>query len=217
MIKNIIFDLDGTLLNTLDDLANSCNHALASVGLPTHPAEAYKHFIGSGRDMLVRRAMGEHYTQELFTKVISINDAHYIAHGEDCTAPYDGILPLLDRLKERGIACAVVSNKPHQFCEILVPKYFGDTIALALGCIDGTPPKPNPALVFKALEVLGADPRETLYVGDSGVDMQTAKNSGLPACGVLWGFRDREELQKNGADYFCETIEELEHLIFSAR
>ncbi len=213
MRKAIIFDLDGTLLNTLTDLANGCNHALETLGLPTHPEESYKYFVGSGRDYLIRSALGEHLTQERFDQALALNDAYYSAHGQDVTAPYDGILPLLERLKEAGIACAVVSNKPHQFCQTLIPQYFGDLLFPAFGCVDGTPPKPAPHRVLEAMEVLGVSPQETVYVGDTSIDMKTAKNSGLTAIGVLWGFREAAELVESGADHLCETVDDLEALI----
>lgn len=213
MIKYVIFDLDGTLLNTLTDLANGCNHALTQLGLPAHHEEAYKLFVGNGRDMLVRRALGEHFSEERFAKALALNDTYYSAHGEDFTAPYEGILQMLAHIKDAGIRSAIVSNKPQQFCEVLVPKYFGDLVEFGFGCVDGTPPKPNPARVFEALKQLGAEPEQTLYVGDSGVDMQTACNSNLPACGVLWGFRGADELKENGAQYLIHTVEELEQFI----
>lgn len=213
MIKAIVFDLDGTLLNTLADLANSCNHALATLGLPIHPEEPYKFFVGDGKEMLIRRALGEHETPERVEEGAKIFSTHYAAHGEDCTQPYEGIVPLLEELKAKGIPCAVVSNKPHEFCQTLVPKYFGDLISPVFGHVAGTPAKPDPRNVFAALEAMGVTQQEALYIGDTGVDMLTAKNSGLTSVGVLWGFRPQAELEGGGAHYICETPEELGKLI----
>ncbi len=215
MIKYIVFDLDGTLLNTLTDLANSTNHALESLGLPTHPEESYKYFVGGGKRVLIEKSLGEHLTAETYSQAEGLFAAHYGVHGEDCTCPYDGIVPMLEGLKARGIVSAVVSNKPHQFCQVLVPKYFGDLIAHSLGHVEGTPAKPDPQTTLRALELMGATPAETLYIGDSGVDMATAKNSGLTAVGILWGFRGAQELTDHGADHLCATVEELEQLIFT--
>lgn len=215
MIKHIIFDLDGTLLNTLTDLANSCNFALASNGFPTHPEESYKLFVGGGRDNLIHRALGDFDSEENFQLVGKAFDGHYKIHSQDETRPYDGVLPLLQKLREAKIGCAVVSNKPDAPCQVLVPKYFGDLLSPVLGSRPEIAPKPNPQLVFEAMEAMGAQPDTTLYIGDSGVDMETAVNSGLPPVGVLWGFRGREELVEGGAVHLCETIEALESLIFS--
>ncbi|WP_317855330.1 HAD family hydrolase [Chakrabartyella piscis] len=217
MVKAVIFDLDGTLLNTITDIANGCNFALEQLGLPIHPVEAYKYFVGNGRNALVRSALGDNFTEERYAQALVYNDTHYAAHGEDVTAPYDGILDLLQACRKAGILCAVVSNKPHQFCEVLVPKYFGDLLNPIYGCVDGTAPKPDPHLVFQVLETLDLQPEDVLYVGDSGVDMQTAKNSHVKACGVLWGFRKADELLANGADVLCETVADLEQLIFASK
>ncbi|MDD3428521.1 MAG: HAD family hydrolase [Oscillospiraceae bacterium] len=215
MYQAVIFDLDGTLLNTLTDLANSCNYALAQQGLPTHSVESYKLFVGNGRDKLIERALGTYYTPQRFDRTRSINDAHYLQHKEDSTAPYAGIVPLLETLAKKGIRCAVASNKPNQFAAEMVQKYFTGLIPqdYAFGLVDGGSPKPSPNLIHKIIEKLNLEKSQVLYVGDSGVDMQTAVNAGVDSCGVLWGFRDREELTQNGAKYLAQTAEELQNII----
>lgn len=202
MTKLVIFDLDGTLLNTLDDLAQAGNHALALHGFPTHPTEAFRYFVGDGVVKLVERMSPENVREDavLQAALKADFDAFYSKHGQDRTAPYAGALELLDALCARGILCAVLSNKPHEFTSVLCPRYFGGRLSLAHGQRAGYLKKPDGGLVREILELTGTASSECLYVGDSGVDMRTAKNGGVYAVGALWGFRTREELEQNGAD-----------------
>ena len=215
MTRLVIFDLDGTLLNTLDDLAAAANFALERHGLPGHPTEAYKQFVGNGVFKLVERMTPESRRTDkaLLASIKADFDAYYAEHNEDCTKPYDGVLELLDTLRTRGIACTVLSNKPHEFTKVLCSQYFGKRIPLAFGHRQGYPHKPEKALVEEILKLTGIPAEQTVYVGDSGVDMQTAKNAGVYAAGVLWGFRGREELKKYGADALISSPQEQTKII----
>ena len=203
MFKYVFFDLDGTLLNTLDDLANAGNYALERLGLPTYPAERYKYFVGNGIPKLIERILPPGSAEELRKKAHSLFSEYYGAHSEDNTRPYAGIPELLDELHRNGIVTAVITNKDNIYAGELIHRYFGGLIKAVYGSVPGIPHKPNPTIVDKAIEELGAVREEILYAGDSGVDMQTAKNAGLVSAGVLWGFRKEDELRENGAVYIC--------------
>lgn len=211
MSKAAIFDLDGTLLNTLEDLAAACNHALAQEGFAPHPTEAYRYFVGNGVKKLIARIVPPEIaqTEALLLKLTAHFDAYYALHGQDLTKPYDGILPMLDKLAAEGYRLAVLSNKPHAFVQTLTAHYFGDRFAAVYGNRPGYPVKPEPSLLKEVLAKIDAAPGDALYLGDSGVDMQTAKNGDVLAIGVLWGFRDKEELLENGADILLESPEQL--------
>lgn len=215
MKRYAIFDLDGTLLNTLDDLAAACNQALAQKGLPQHPTDAYRMFVGNGVAKLVERMTPEALRGDraLLADLRQRFDAYYGVHGSDLTRPYDGVLPMLDELLARGMGLAILSNKPHEFVTEMVPHYFGDRFAAVYGQRAGYPTKPEPSLVAETLDALGAARAETVYLGDSGVDMQTARNGGVLAVGVLWGFRDRAELLENGAQALIAAPDELYALL----
>lgn len=214
MYSAVIFDLDGTLLNTLDDLAAAGNHALHLHGLPPYAADAYRTMVGNGIPKLVQRMLAPHGREDLQGRMLEDFTLYYNAHMQDHTAPYPGMVPLLRRMAGAGIACAILSNKAHPNTAALAQHYFGGLVGAAAGKKPDVPPKPNPAAVYTLMEELGADKNTTLYVGDSDVDMQTAKNAGLPACGVLWGFRCREELAAAGADFLVEDAAGLQALIF---
>lgn len=209
--KAVIFDLDGTLLNTYEDLANAVNYALSQNGLPTHPAEKYKIFAGNGTDMMITRALPEDKrNEETLKKVRDIYFEYYNAHSGECTRPYDGIVELLDELKARNMKLAVVSNKIDFMTRAVVKEYFGDgTFDFVTGQCDGIIPKPDPSMVYKVLEQFGVTAEESVFVGDSGVDAETGKNAGMFTVGVLWGFRDKKELLECGASTVIESAKEL--------
>ncbi|MDL2247687.1 HAD family hydrolase [Bacteroides sp. OttesenSCG-928-J23] len=211
MRKLIVFDLDGTLLDTLSDLAETCNYLLRVLGFPMHEKEAYRHFVGDGIKVLMRRILPEEYREDeaVRTKAGELFATHYAAHAQDSTAPYPGVIDMLDALEERGIASAVYSNKPHVNVGPLVRHYFGRRIALAFGKREGYAPKPDTATVKEILERFGAAPAQCLYAGDSGVDMRTARAAGIYAIGVSWGFRTKEELLEQGADVIIDKPEEI--------
>jgi phosphoglycolate phosphatase len=209
--KLIIFDLDGTLLDTVADLACSVNHALALYGFPTHEVEAYKHFVGNGVNKLLERALPESAkTPENIARIKDEFRAYYDVHNTERTKPYEGIRELLHALQNKGIMIAVASNKYHSATESLIARLFPEiNFAAVFGQREGMPPKPDPTIVFDILNITGVGADETLYVGDSGVDMMTANNSGCRSVGVVWGFRPREELINAGACHIAETPNQI--------
>jgi len=221
MIKLIIFDLDGTLLNTLDDLADCTNYVLQKNGYPTHPLDAYKYFVGNGVPMLVRRALPKEISEAIYSKILSDFMEYYEIHKADKTAPYPGMIETLEKLQEKGILLAVATNKPHELLPDLMRYYFPTIKWTAVfGNRKDVPIKPNPQIVYDILEAPGCrgvacnTPTDILYVGDTAVDMETAQNAGIPKVGVLWGFRTKEELIQSQANYIIEMPHELLTIIF---
>ena len=217
MIKIAVFDLDGTLVNSLTDLALSVNAALRAEGLPVHPIERYKHFVGNGRDMLVRRAMGAKAEDiELFNSVMEIYNREYKLHCNDNTTAYDGCADLLRGLSERGIMTAVLSNKPDEFVEAILGKLYPEhRFDEAWGQKPQYPCKPDGAALNAILQLHSVEPQECVYIGDSNVDVYTAQNAGVKIAGVSWGFRGREELLAAGAPFVADTAQELLEYILS--
>lgn len=213
MYRCVIFDLDGTVLNTLDGLADAGNYALSQMKLPTHPTESYRYFVGNGIPKLIERMLPENADQPMFEEAYELFCSYYNIHMNDKTVPYPGIPEVLAQLKEKGVKLALVSNKAHEFAAEMIERYFPKTFDAVFGSVEGFPKKPDPYWVLRALETLSMKPGETFYVGDSGVDMQTAHRANLTACGVLWGFRDRAELKENGADLFCNDPQKLFSMI----
>lgn len=207
--KLVIFDLDGTLLDTLEDLANAGNHVLYAHGLPTHPIEDYRYFVGDGIRKLIERMCPPGTSKELQEQLLAENGAWYKTHSQISTKPYEGVLELLDSLKEKGISAAVLSNKPHFVAKDLVPQYFGQRFALVHGQREGYPCKPDGRLVEEIQKELGMAPQECAYCGDSGVDMRTACNGGAFPIGAAWGFRDEKELWDNGAKAIAKNPMEI--------
>lgn len=204
MFQSVIFDLDGTLLNTIDDLADAGNWVCAQNGWPTHPVDAYKHFVGNGIPKLVERfTPPEHRSEEVLARALEMFSARYSAHKEDKTAPYPGIADALARLKAAGVQMGVLSNKENRLAQLVVEHYFPGVFDFVRGAVAGCPTKPDPTGLYALMEKMGADPASTLFVGDSDVDVFTGKNGHLPVCGVLWGFRGRQELEAAGADWIA--------------
>ncbi|MCE5280064.1 MAG: HAD family hydrolase [Planctomycetaceae bacterium] len=197
----VIFDLDGTLLDTLEDLADSMNTALAAQGLPTHPLEAFKVFVGDGLEVFTRRSLGPRGgDDELVRRTIELQRDRYSRCWADRTRPYPGISDLLDALTARGIPIAVLSNKPHPFTLKCVHQLLGQwSFAAVEGAQDGVPRKPDPAAAMAIAARLNVPCSDVLYLGDTNTDMQTAVGAGMHAVGVLWGFRQAAELTANGA------------------
>ncbi len=204
MYRMVIFDLDGTLLNTLDDLADAGNYALALCGFPVHDVEKYKYFVGNGIPKLIERILPAEYKNISFEKAYEAFNSYYAVHMNDKTRPYDGIDAMLCELKRHKINSVVVTNKSAKFAGKIVNYYFGNMIEATYGSVEGFPKKPDPHWVNKAISDYGYDRKDIIYVGDSGVDMETAKNAGLFSCGVTWGFRTAEELLSCGADIICK-------------
>jgi len=198
--ENYIFDLDGTLLNTIDDLAISCNYALHAYGLPEYSVQDIQSFVGNGVRKLMERSIPHNVSNDKFEEIFTCFRQHYLAHSEDHTKPYDGIMDMLRELKSHNKGIAVVSNKFDAATKDLVRKYFGDLVAVAIGESKGINKKPAPDMVFEAMQQLGCTADNAVYIGDSDVDIDTARNSGLPCLSVLWGFRDRNFLITHGAN-----------------
>ena len=209
MKKLIIFDLDGTLLDTIGDLAAATNFALAEFGFPQHPESDYRFFVGNGVNKLIERALPvEHRSQDEQSKVKHEFMKYYQAHGEERTRPYPGIAELLTNLNKKGYLLAVASNKYQQGTTEFVNHYFpGIKFVSVLGQREGVPVKPSPVIVDQIREIAGVGKEETLYVGDSGVDAATALNAGVDFVGVLWGFRPRGEMEAIGATGFIDQAD----------
>jgi len=217
MYKVYIFDLDGTLLDTLTDLAASTNYALRKHGMPEHSIDDVRRFVGNGVRKLMERAVPDGADNPLFDEAFATFRQHYMEHSLDTTRPYDGIPETLAALKARGCRLAVVSNKMMAATQELCRHFFPDTIEVAIGEDEahGIRKKPAPDTVFEALKTLDVsrveepDGLSAVYVGDSDVDIQTAANAGLPCISVLWGFRDRDFLVQHGAETFISAPSEL--------
>jgi len=215
MIKLVIFDLDGTLLNTLQDLADCNNYILRKNNYPEHPMDSFRYFVGDGIRKLIERTIPEsERTPEKIDKIMADFISYYHIHNADKTAPYKGIVPLLTELNRKNILIAVASNKAHEIMSPLMEHYFpGIHFAAALGNRKGVPTKPDPAIVKEILQFTGISETQTLYVGDTSVDMKTATAAGIRKIGVLWGFRTKEELVSAGADHLIEKPEEILKII----
>ncbi len=207
-MSGVLFDLDGTLLDTLADIADSVNAALAENGLPPHPEQSYRRFVGDGVKNLIARATGG--DEQRSAAVLAAYRREYALRLCDKTKPYRGILPTLRALRRKGVPCCVFSNKPHEDTLTLVARLFPrHSFAAVAGQKEGVPIKPDPTGALALCESLGLSPREILYVGDSGVDMQTARAAGMRPLGVSWGFRGREELLAFGAEALLNHPREL--------
>lgn len=204
-----IFDLDGTLLNTLEDLAASCNYALRNTGMPERTIDEVRQFVGNGVKKLMERAVPGGLDNPRFQEAYDCFRRHYMDHSLDHTQPYPGIIPMLERLKAAGKGMAVVSNKFYAATQELCAHFFGEYIEVAIGEREDIRKKPAPDTVVEALRSLGAGAEDAVYVGDSDVDIMTARNSGLPCISVLWGFRDRDFLTGNGATDFARRPEDV--------
>ena len=215
-VSCVLFDLDGTLLNTLQDLADAANHVCRANGWPEHSLEEYRYFVGNGIPKLCWRfsppAARDEATQK---EVLARFSARYDAHKEDATAPYPGIDRLLDALEGAGVRFGVLTNKENSLARAVMEHYFPGRFAYVQGALPGVPVKPDPTGVRLLLERMGADPAATLFVGDSDVDIHTAHNAGLPGVGALWGFRTRAELEAAGADALAASPDELARLVLA--
>ena len=215
MYPYVIFDLDGTLLDTLEDLAIATNWVCQQHGWPTHPVERFKEFVGNGAPKLLERITPAEVelTDDLRRQTLDEFTNRYTNLEEDHTRPYPGMVELAKELKKQGICTAVLTNKPHEAAYPIVNRYYPGLFQWVQGAVPEYPTKPDPTLLCRLMEQMGADPGRTLFVGDSNVDIQTAKNGNLTGCGVLWGFRSRQELEGEGADFIVNSAEELAELI----
>ena len=206
-----IFDLDGTLLDTLDDLTDSMNYMLGKHNFPLRTRNEVRNFVGNGVRKLVERAIPTEYKadDEFIDKFYNDFSLYYNSHSDVKTSPYPGTLDMLDKLLENGFDIAIVSNKIDSAVKSLSAKFFGGRIRSAIGEKPSIRHKPEPDMVFMAMEEMGADKENSIYIGDSEVDIQTAKNAGIPCISVLWGFKDMNFLEDSGATTIVESMEEL--------
>ena len=204
-----IFDLDGTLLDTLTDLAASCNYALLQHGMAQRTIDEVRMFVGNGVKKLMERAIPDGLANPQFDEVYQCFRQHYLKHGLDHTAPYPAVLPMLAELKRRNKKIAVVSNKFYRATEELCKHFFDQYVEVAIGEREGIKKKPAPDTVLEALAQLGVTGDNAVYIGDSDVDIATANNCQLPCISVLWGFRDKDFLLRSGATTLINTPEEL--------
>lgn len=209
----VIFDLDGTLTDTLADLKNSVNYALSKLGFPERTSEEIRSFVGNGVKRLIYLSVPENTPEETTERCLSVFKERYAANSLVETKPYDGIIEVLTALKNKGIKTAVVTNKMQSAAADIVEHFFGDLIDVTFGQIDGVAQKPQPDGILKALEAFDVTKENAVYVGDSDVDCITARNAGIPCIGVSWGFRDRNVLLENGADFIADSVSQLSELI----
>ena len=209
----VIFDLEGTLTDTLEDLKNSVNFALRHFGFPERSLEEVKSFVGNGVKRLIDLSVPENTSEEVSAECLSVFKAHYKENSLVETKPYDGIIPMLECLKKEGVKTAVVTNKMQEAAVDIVNLFFSGLIDVTVGQVDGVAQKPQPNGIYYALEKLCVSKENAVYVGDSEVDCLTAKNAGIPCIGVSWGFRERSVLEESGADCVIASSAEMFNFI----
>ncbi|MBQ5592927.1 MAG: HAD-IA family hydrolase [Clostridia bacterium] len=207
--KAYIFDLDGTLLDTLLDLANAVNYAMRAKGYPERTVQEVRGFIGNGIRVLIKRAVPEGTSNDDYEEALAIFTKYYLEHIADYTKPYDGMIDVVKTLQQRGCKVAVLSNKAHFAAQAVVKDFFGDIFDMVVGKMDEFPTKPEPDSLFYTMKTLGVTAEESVYIGDSDVDVLTAHNAGLPCIGVTWGNRDEDVLLASGAEYIAHTPDEI--------
>ena len=208
-----VFDMDGTILNTIDDLTDATNHALKACGYPVHTVDEVRFYVGNGIAKLIERATPAGTSDEMRKRVRSEFMDYYSVHSADKTGPYPGIGELLKALRAAGVKTAVVSNKPDVAVRDLVVRYFDGLFDAAVGDMEGQRTKPAPDMCNKVFEKLGIGPGDAVYIGDSDTDIQTARNSGTDEILVSWGFRGRDFLEEHGAKCICDTTDEVYDII----
>ena len=215
--KAVLFDMDGTVLDTLDDLTDAVNYSLERFGLPRVSREHARANLGNGAAYLVRHCLPQGTDQGRTEELIAFYRAYYDAHCRVRTGPYAGILPLMARLKAAGIRQAIISNKPDPAVQELAAHFFPGLLETAVGESPAVRRKPNPDAVLRAVEQMGLEKADCVYVGDTEVDLQTAKNAGLDCIAVTWGFRDEEQLLAAGAEKLAHSAAELEALLLEQK
>lgn len=214
-IKGVIFDLDGTLLDTLEDLTDAVNHVMSAFSLETKSIDQVRSFVGNGVVRLIELCVPGGDEHEQFSEVLTAFMAYYEAHCNHKTRPYDGVLALIDKLHREGGKLGIVSNKFDLAVKALNRQYFHDWIDFALGVTDALHRKPAPDMVYACIEQMQLKPEDVVYIGDSEVDLMTAQNAGVDCISVLWGFRSLEMLLEYGATQLVSTVDELESLLLS--
>ncbi|MCR5543948.1 MAG: HAD family hydrolase [Eubacterium sp.] len=212
-ITTIVFDMDGTVLNTLEDLTLSMNYVLNRYGMEGHTLEEYRLFFGNGVGEALRLSLPEGASPDVIDEMLPVFKEHYDAHCLDKTRPYDGIVEAMDKLKKKGYKIAIVSNKIDSAVKELNDRFFAKCVDVAIGEKPGINRKPAPDMVEAALKEMHSTKEESIYIGDSEVDLMTANNSGLPCISVLWGFRDKDYLIEQGAYCFAEKPEDIERIL----
>lgn len=212
-IKLILFDLDGTLMNTLEDLTDSTNHILTTNNFPKRTIKEIRTFVGNGIKKLIERAVPENTSKEIIEKCYKEMVSYYKEHSLIKTAPYSGVIDLIKNLRSKGIKIGIITNKVQNSAEIIVDKFFKNSIDLVIGDNKKFPLKPNPDSINAAIEHFNVSKEETIYIGDSEVDLLTGKNANVKTIAVLWGFRDKNFLVEKGGKIFAKTSEELEKLL----
>ncbi len=215
MYNAIVWDLDGTLLDTLNDLAASVNEALSRHGMPLRTKDEVRAFVGNGIRNLILRAVPDGTDADTADAVLETFTSYYKEHMNDTTAPYPGVPEMLASLKAAGVKMAIVSNKAHFATKELAKLYFADTIDAPVGAKDGVPKKPAPDAVYAALDEMGVTKDKAVFIGDSEVDVVTGKNAGMDVIAVSYGFRDEDTLRKAGAKVICPTVEALAHMLLT--
>lgn len=215
MYKAVIFDLDGTLLNTLEDLADSVNEMLKAKDYPQRSIDEIRQFVGNGMAKLIKRSVPENSSEKDFDECYELFRTNYRRNMKNKTRPYDGIIECLEELKKLGIKTVVTSNKNDDAVKSLCSDIFGELLTAAIGVKTGINPKPDPSMVISAIEDLNLEKENCIFVGDSDTDILTAKKAGLKSIGVLWGFRDREVLEKAKADFIISSPHEIISIIKS--
>lgn len=213
MKKMLIFDMDGTILYTLEDLMNSTNYALLEYGYPVRTLDEVRQFVGNGIHKLVERAVPEGTPKDQIEDVFETLEKHYKIHCMDTTKPYDGIIDLLKKLREKGFQTAVVSNKVDFAVQDLVDDFFRGLFDIAIGEREGVRKKPAPDSVYEVMKAFHLAKEDVVYIGDSDVDFETAKNAGVDYILVEWGFRDRSFLESLGASVFAKKPEDILNLV----
>ena len=216
-VNTVIFDMDGTVLDTLEDLTVSVNYVLSKFNMPEHSEEEYRKFFGNGIKYALKCAVTEETPEEVIEEMLPIFREHYNEHCLDRTKPYDGIIELMSMLKANGYKMAIVSNKIDSAVKELNDRFFSEYVDVAIGEKAGIKRKPAPDTVLAALDELGSKKEAAVYIGDSEVDLQTALNSELPCISVLWGFRDKDFLISKGASVFAGTPEEVYDILKKIR
>lgn len=216
MYKATIFDLDGTLLNALGDIEEACNYALVQNNLPVVETEKYKALLGRGRRKLIESLIpNENKNEETINEILSKFNSYYETHMMNKTIPYEGIIELLDELNKNNIVTAIVSNKPHEFTKVIANHYFGNKIKIVFGQRAGFDIKPNPDTLLEVINILNLAKNECIFIGDTEIDLMTAKNANIKSIGVLWGYRSLQKLESEGADYIVSTTDELKDIVIN--
>ncbi len=208
-LKAAVFDLDGTILDTLMDLSIAVNYALKTCGYPVRSFEDIRQFVGNGALNLMKRALPGGYTEDELLRVLDLFNEYYEDHCEENTRPYEGITELIEELRDQGTATAVVSNKPDYGVQALCRRHFPGMFDIVIGQKEGIKIKPDPECLNSVMRELGSDKENTVYIGDSEVDIATGNNSGIKCILADWGFRDREVLEKAGAKIIVSSVDEL--------